>query len=511
MHALGDFKAVWWGGPVGAEIYLRCGKFTQEGEYSHQRCEHDTDHDGIADRYDVHGQLRSIGWDLDRDTVADSFLCGNTKQDCDDECTQLYAGDPAKISECQSHACREDNCIDMDDSPCSSKKTCMDQNLEKCVSSLCVIRYGNGQQEDEDSDGIGDLCDNCRDHVNVGQEDADDDGIGDVCEGEVPETIYLYGKEVDIRPKLPPVEGKRKKAIVRNLRNEPDPFQPHVEETNVSFDLEVLRLPGLPSGKFGFSAKTTLRIGTFDTVRTITHTQPLNDVEVYPIDIAWDGKDDNGDFVPPTLYLFEIDVEVERENFMNDLILGIEKVDVATRPIEIVVLPRPIDIMFVTCGPQPDPLHHFIDGQYYDPNFGCSLTPDDNCIFYDGRCQGPRCWRYWMNVCQWTRYMWPHGDCAIEAVFKFEGQPVGPWIGEYSKRWWDPYWYTAEDSILRLDGGIYYYEFSQDGLNTNYTQLDFGQFQGNKVVRWTEWRPTSFPPYENVGYHVEVRLGWNPG
>lgn len=39
-------------------------------------------------------------------------------------------------------------------------------------------------QEDRDSDGLGDVCDNCPDNCNLEQLDADGDGIGDVCDPE---------------------------------------------------------------------------------------------------------------------------------------------------------------------------------------------------------------------------------------------------------------------------------------------------------------------------------------
>jgi len=37
-------------------------------------------------------------------------------------------------------------------------------------------------QEDADSDGVGDACDNCPDDSNVGQEDSDSDSVGNVCD-----------------------------------------------------------------------------------------------------------------------------------------------------------------------------------------------------------------------------------------------------------------------------------------------------------------------------------------
>ncbi len=36
-------------------------------------------------------------------------------------------------------------------------------------------------QEDADSDGVGDICDNCPNDANPDQADADADGVGDAC------------------------------------------------------------------------------------------------------------------------------------------------------------------------------------------------------------------------------------------------------------------------------------------------------------------------------------------
>lgn len=40
-------------------------------------------------------------------------------------------------------------------------------------------------QADADSDGVGDVCDNCVNHVNSDQSDVDGDGIGDACDSDI--------------------------------------------------------------------------------------------------------------------------------------------------------------------------------------------------------------------------------------------------------------------------------------------------------------------------------------
>jgi YD repeat-containing protein len=82
-----------------------------------------------------------------------------------------------------------DNCPNKPNGPtlgtCSSTS---DKPGVNCATAAdCVIGCStNGQclnnQEDADSDGRGDVCDNCPTNCNSQQLDADTDGIGDVCD-----------------------------------------------------------------------------------------------------------------------------------------------------------------------------------------------------------------------------------------------------------------------------------------------------------------------------------------
>lgn len=48
----------------------------------------------------------------------------------------------------------------------------------------CPRKY-NPQQDDMDSDGVGDVCDNCPRVRNTNQEDTDKDNVGDACDSDI--------------------------------------------------------------------------------------------------------------------------------------------------------------------------------------------------------------------------------------------------------------------------------------------------------------------------------------
>ncbi len=113
----------------------------------------DTDDDGIADCVDTCPN------DAQNDADSDG-LCGDI-----DNCPDVPNGE--NLGTCSATS-------DKPGITCTADADC----ANGCSSNGLCIK----DQKDSDSDGKGDVCDNCPDNCNAQQLDADNDGMGDVCD-----------------------------------------------------------------------------------------------------------------------------------------------------------------------------------------------------------------------------------------------------------------------------------------------------------------------------------------
>ncbi|GMU23321.1 MAG: hypothetical protein AMXMBFR13_34000 [Phycisphaerae bacterium] len=142
-----------------------------DGDGTPDGCDTDDDGDGRADDDDncplVSNPDQS---DLDDDTVGD--VCDRCP-DADDLLNTDQTGEP--------------DCLDDDDDDDGipddgGDHACVGGETTGCDDNCRVS--GNADQADQDSDGVGDLCDNCPGVPNTSQANMDGDALGDACDGD---------------------------------------------------------------------------------------------------------------------------------------------------------------------------------------------------------------------------------------------------------------------------------------------------------------------------------------
>jgi hypothetical protein len=132
----------------------------------------------------------SLSWgDFDNDNDPDLVLAGSTVSSM---LTVIYrndglCGDPNADSDSDGTTDCYDNCLNVPNGPLLG--TCVAGAAGTCTSDAeCDTSPGSGDgqcsmaQQDTDTDGHGDACDNCPTDVNDEQVDEDNDGVGDVCD-----------------------------------------------------------------------------------------------------------------------------------------------------------------------------------------------------------------------------------------------------------------------------------------------------------------------------------------
>ncbi|MFC1482563.1 hypothetical protein ACFL51_02030, partial [Myxococcota bacterium] len=111
--------------------------------------------------------------------------------------------------------------------------------------------------------------------------------------------------------------GTKGKIIVSNIADTPDPFDPSIEASELTFDLEIIDLPGLASGKYDYTARVFQHLYSSWTgviARTIVYESPLSDTGIIPVTLQWDGTDDFGTPLSDGEYYYHVVADVVRED-----------------------------------------------------------------------------------------------------------------------------------------------------------------------------------------------------
>jgi len=157
----------------------------------------DADADGLAacagDCDDSKPHCTTDCTDADGDGFCGSFDCDDAYPSCNVSCVDADGDDVPACRDCDdSNPFCADDCADPDGDGYCAPADCAPADplgypgaVERCngVDDDCDgLIDEDATGADADGDGVGNLCDNCRDVPNPGQEDADGDSLGDACD-----------------------------------------------------------------------------------------------------------------------------------------------------------------------------------------------------------------------------------------------------------------------------------------------------------------------------------------
>jgi hypothetical protein len=148
--------------------------------------------------------------------------------------------------------------------------------------------------------------------------------------------LTYKGEDVDDSAVIPELQGPNEKLVVENLRDEPDPFHPPLEEAQLLMDINPLNLPGLPSGQFQFVARITWTIEDYQTQQQLTplvEEVPLEGLQTVEGMISWGGDDDELP-VPDGLYVYKAKIQLIRTRINDGRTIVFDEVESPWRLLE---------------------------------------------------------------------------------------------------------------------------------------------------------------------------------